>query len=667
MTAGGMGQQANLLGGRYRLLRELGRGGFGHTYLAEDLNRFNELCVLKEFVPQVTDDATLQKAQQLFEREAGVLYQLNHPQIPRFRELLRVYSNHQGRLFLVQDYVEGPTYQSVLETRLRSGSRFSETEVIHLMQNVLPVLGYIHSVGVIHRDIAPDNLIMRNADGLPVLIDFGGVKQVATLVQQQIGNDAPTTRLGKVGYAPEEQMESGVVAPNVDLYALAATALTLLTGESPQSLYDPYHKTWRWREYISLSPNLERVLLRMLSPQPSDRYSSASAVLQALQPPNTYTPRATHPDAPQSAATRPDPTVAVAPGNRSDTTLPRQTYAVEPIPAKQSRTISWNGCWQALLGLLVLMGAVGLVWWIASRWEPNAGPSTESPAANDNGSESSSENPAFSPEEQARKRTLRQRRNNLGVNERFLVSVTDQLFYARYPEAQGRPLSDRPEDAELRMRWDNLALEVLDILETHLSAQARQRLGSYSPEIRGQWQQTVNQLYVSSSALFDLTDAKFAALFPEQASGDFINQPIGQIWYGIADDRVQALQSGDRLEELQFEAGSYSQSVRDRLGPGEGRVYIANLSEGQILRLNLQAPNNSTRLSIYVPRPDENLPHLLADANETTWSGQLTQTGYYEIVVVSTLDQPLDYGLDVAVDNVTSTPAEPPAEPEAKN
>ena len=92
MTMGGMGSPNHLLGSRYRILRELGRGGFGYTYLAEDLNRFNELCVLKEFFPQVTDEAALQKAKQLFEREAGVLYQLNHPQIPKFRELLRVNS-----------------------------------------------------------------------------------------------------------------------------------------------------------------------------------------------------------------------------------------------------------------------------------------------------------------------------------------------------------------------------------------------------------------------------------------------------------------------------------------------------------------------------------------------------------------------------------------------
>ncbi|HEY9888172.1 MAG TPA: serine/threonine-protein kinase, partial [Candidatus Obscuribacterales bacterium] len=251
MTAGGMGTPNNLLGSRYRILRELGRGGFGYTYLAEDLNRFNELCVLKEFFPQVNDEAALQKAKQLFEREAGVLYQLNHPQIPKFRELLRVQTNGHGRVFLVQDYVEGPTYQELLETRLQGGDRFSEGEVTQLLQQILPVLDYLHSIGVVHRDIAPDNLILRNVDGLPVLIDFGGVKQLATAVQQQVGGANVPTRLGKVGYAPEEQLASGQVSPSADLYALAVTVLVLLTGQAPEILYDRYTKQWRWREYVS--------------------------------------------------------------------------------------------------------------------------------------------------------------------------------------------------------------------------------------------------------------------------------------------------------------------------------------------------------------------------------------------------------------------------------
>ena len=78
-----------ILGERYRITKEIGRGGFGRTYLCEDINRFNETCVLKEFAPQVQSSAVLNKAQELFEREAGVMYRFQHPQIPMFREMFR--------------------------------------------------------------------------------------------------------------------------------------------------------------------------------------------------------------------------------------------------------------------------------------------------------------------------------------------------------------------------------------------------------------------------------------------------------------------------------------------------------------------------------------------------------------------------------------------------
>lgn len=677
MGIGGTGSQNHLLGGRYRILRELGRGGFGYTYLAEDINRFNELCVLKEFFPQVDDAAALQKAKQLFEREAGVLYQLNHPQIPKFRELLRVQGRDRGRLFLVQDYIEGPTYQELLETRLQSGSRFSESEVTQLLRQVLPVLDYLHSIGVIHRDIAPDNLILRNSDGLPVLIDFGGVKKLATVVQQQVGASAVPTRLGKVGYAPEEQLQTGEVSPSADLYALAVTALVLLSGETPQTLYDSYSKRWRWEDYVTLSPRLTKVLQRMLAPRLGDRYSSATVVLQALSTPDTYT------TPPHSFGNQMDPTVAVAPGNGFKSTVavapesratPPSTIARPPASPRQvasqkprSQSTSLNGCLAALFGLVLLLGTVGLVWWIASRWDPTAPvDSTDSGGSNTSevGEPSSG---SISAEEQARKQALQQRQEALQVNNRFLVQVTDQLFYQQFPERQGSPLSDRPEDAAIRAEWESIANEVLDVLENHLSAQARQQLGSYSAEDREQWRQQVNQRYVSSRALYDLTDAKFAYLYPQNAAQDFIDQPIGQIWHGLADDRVRAILSGDRLQEIQFESGRFSRSLRDRLEAGEGRVYVINLSEGQLMRLNLQAPSESTRLSLYVPRPTSETPYLLADSAERTWSGRLPQSGYYEIVVVSTQTGLLDYALDVGADNVTSPPSTPEATPEDKN
>ncbi|MBC1222652.1 serine/threonine-protein kinase, partial [Nostoc sp. UCD120] len=279
------------LGDRYVIVRQIGQGGFGRTYLAEDVNRFRELCVLKEFSPQVQTAYVVQKAEELFEREASVLYKLQHPQIPRFRELLRLNLGGKEYLFLVQDYVEGETYNSLLNARLQQGLRFTEAEVRQLLQQILPVLEYIHSLGVIHRDISPDNLMLRTVDKLPVLIDFGGVKQVVATVASEyyqpgmVASSPSPTLLGKVGFAPPEQMQTGLVSPHSDLYALAASMLVLLTGKQPQELIDTYNLTWQWRREVNVSPILAQVLDKMLSTRPSDRYQSVRQVIEALNPP----------------------------------------------------------------------------------------------------------------------------------------------------------------------------------------------------------------------------------------------------------------------------------------------------------------------------------------------------------------------------------------------
>lgn len=248
-----------ILRNQYSIIRQLGQGGFGRTYLAKDLYRFEELCVLKEFAPQLQSQSVWQKAQELFEREAKTLYQLQHPQIPQFRELFRETLNGQIHLFVVQDYIAGSTYRELLYPRQGQTNRFSEAEVIQLLKQLLPVLVYIHSRGVIHRDVAPDNIIQRQSDGLPVLIDFGGVKQLKVKVEELETASAgiPATLIGKRGYAPEEQIQLGLVYPHSDLYGLAATSLVLLTGKEPQALIDPNQSQWKWRQEVSLSPNWE--------------------------------------------------------------------------------------------------------------------------------------------------------------------------------------------------------------------------------------------------------------------------------------------------------------------------------------------------------------------------------------------------------------------------
>ncbi|MEO1145759.1 MAG: serine/threonine-protein kinase [Cyanobacteria bacterium J06638_22] len=660
----------SILANRYRILQLLGSGGFGRTYLAEDLNRFNERCVLKEFAPQVQGEVALQKAQALFEREAGVLYQLRHPQIPRFRELLRTEFEQQAHLFLIQDYVQGKTYKQILESRRRMEKTFSEEEVVHLLRSLLPVLQYIHHQGVIHRDIAPDNLILQSADQRPILIDFGGVKQVAATVASRFGTAPEVTRLGKVGYAPAEQMEDGDVSPQSDLYALGMTAVVLLSGRDPSEFGDIGRG--HWKSAIAVHPALMEVLERLLAVDASDRYPSASVALDALKAIPIESsdlnaapfPPPPPPPSPLSPTTEAAKTQAVSPGSPSIAS----TRAVPPTPATESRTVArsplpsptpqrsngGNKNIGAIVATAILVGGtLSALWFTSDWWVPLfMGTPNETETSDPN-------NSAFSPEEQARKDALTARRDDLGVSSRFLVQLADASFFQEYPEMQGNTLSHSPDDAVWRERWDAIALDWLEWMEANLSTQARRQLGDYDSSQRNAWKTEVNQLNVSSRALNDLADAQFFHHFPDWRGEDFIDRPIGQVWQAIAFDQLQALKSGDRLQRVRFGEGEFSRTLDGELAPGSGQVYIAQLSQGQLLRLSLGVPANTTLFSLYLPVPTQELPVLLEDSESTQWSGELPQSGFYEIVVVSRSDASLRYNLSVAADRVTTTPIEP--------
>lgn len=348
-----------VLQNRYRLINLLGQGGFGRTYLVEDQGRFNELCALKELTPPQTGYA-LGKSKELFQREAQILYQIEHPQIPKFRAMFE----EDQRLFLAQDFVEGKTYREILDDRKSRGFVFSEQEIVQLMQQVLPVLSYLHQKGIIHRDIAPDNMILRDRDKLPVLIDFGVVKEIATRLQQSSTNH-PATTVGKLGYAPIEQMQTGNAYPNSDLYALAVSAIVLLTGREPQEVLDDNTMTWNWQRWCQVSPGFAQVIDRMLSITPNQRYVSATAVEQALAgrssvgvqqtiAPNESSNLPSRPVIPSSVAT-----IAVIHDN--DESLEPRTGKRSPN-AIPERTTLWDDPWAiALTGIgLATLAAIGI-------------------------------------------------------------------------------------------------------------------------------------------------------------------------------------------------------------------------------------------------------------------------------------------------------------------
>ena len=308
-----------VLHNRYRLTKTLGEGGFGRTYLAQDQDRFEELCVLKEYNPNVKGTYALNKSKELFKREAEMLYKIEHNQIPKFRATFE----EKKRLFLVQDFVEGKSYRSLLNDRLQQNQTFTQKEIVEFLGQMLPVLAYIHEgikeKTIIHRDISPDNIIRRDRDNLPVLIDFGAVKEIREATQIQ--DEVQGTTVGKLGYSPPEQLQTGKVDASSDLYALAATAVTLLTGRKPQDLLDQSTMIWQWKPLVpTLNLRFGQLLDRMLSYRAENRYQSAKEAHSAL---------------------RSIEQLILAPPKRATTTVPRRSPPLRRPPAP--RKVSFLG------------------------------------------------------------------------------------------------------------------------------------------------------------------------------------------------------------------------------------------------------------------------------------------------------------------------------------
>ncbi|MEH2335907.1 serine/threonine-protein kinase [Nostoc sp.] len=281
-----------LLDGRYVTIKLLGRGGFGAAFLARD-RRIPGMrqCVVKQFQPAGNLTLTqLQQAQIMFEREAEVLAQLGneHEQIPDLFAFFPVIVNslqagQQDQFFyLVQEYIDGQN----LEEELVQQGKFSEQQVLEVLQEILKVLKFVHHRGIIHRDIKPSN-IMRRRDGKLFLLDFGAVKQVTNAVS---GSAASSTGIYSMGFAPPEQMAGGQVFPSTDLYALAITLITLLTNQEAIQLFDAYTNQWKWRMHVvqasptqvTINPRLADILDKMLLPAANQRFQSAQEVLDAL-------------------------------------------------------------------------------------------------------------------------------------------------------------------------------------------------------------------------------------------------------------------------------------------------------------------------------------------------------------------------------------------------
>jgi serine/threonine-protein kinase len=528
-----------LLQNRYRLVGVADQGHFGQTYLARDIQQGNELYVLKEFLPPEPEPEAMQSLWQQFNQLSAVLYSLHHPQLPKFQALIA----QDHRFYWVRDYVEGESYGVLLEERSAAGQVFTESEVLQLMAQVLPVLHYLHSRGVVHRNVTPASLIQREPDGLPVLVNFGLVYEL--VAQLRLHPVDPAVAVGRWGYTPPEQV-SGTPCPASDLFALAVTVIVLLSGKLPEELYNAETQIFEWEASVTATSALKQLLGQMLDPNPQKRPAVAMELLPILR----------------SLMAHPQPNPP-----RNSTNNNRATVS----PKRRSRDRRRRG---TDLTASMLLGAglsslfLVVAWRALSSWGTlpflNSSPSSSTPPA----VTASSPKPSLIPEQQqqpvpeqtttpiaeastpANSDGLRDRRRELEIEYNFFTQLVDELFYAKYPQLRAQQLGAEAQQESLKNEWNAIANSLMDRL-AKLPAENRRKLGSYRRDNYSAWLAQLGETGNSSKTLDPLADARFYELFPEMKGKSLAPRTFGQIWYAIAEEqlsRAKTQQAGGRAQ-----------------------------------------------------------------------------------------------------------------------
>jgi hypothetical protein len=258
------------LNGRYDIERKIGEGGFAETFLALD-RKTGTRCVLKVLSWKEVDDW---KTIELFEREARVLSQIDHPQIPRFIEFFTHRDGSETKIVLVQEYIPGKNLAQLIQ----EGKRFTEKEVIRHALDAAKILEYLHnfSPSIIHRDIKSSNLLLSEPGKLH-LVDFGAVRD--KVLHHQKSEAGGFTVVGTYGFMPFEQFQ-GQAVPASDIYSLGMTLVHLLSHREPHEMELTGSD---FTPYINVSKNFEQVLKKMTAHHLEDRYSSAEQLRLDLE------------------------------------------------------------------------------------------------------------------------------------------------------------------------------------------------------------------------------------------------------------------------------------------------------------------------------------------------------------------------------------------------
>ena len=359
---------AALINNRYRILETIGRGGFGETYLAEDMHMpSGRKCVIKQLKPIVEQPAIPLWMKERFQREAAILEALGAAsnQIPE----LYAYFSENEQFYLVQEWIEGET----LAQKWQRQGNFTSTEVTQLLSQILPVLGFIHKQKIVHRDIKPENIILRNSDrnsvadspSLPVLIDFGAVKEAVSTTAHHKNNSAFSAVIGTPGYMSSEQA-AGRPLYSSDLYSLGLMAVFLLTGKSPQELeIDAQTGEVVW-EQAQVDKSLAAVINKAIRFHPRDRFSQAKEMLAALKTSRNYSQI--------NSQAMTGKTVKVAPAMAAVQNVERDFAGT--VAYRNSATVkkAKKGSWLNKVGLFLLVsgglsvGAIALGFYTVSNW-----------------------------------------------------------------------------------------------------------------------------------------------------------------------------------------------------------------------------------------------------------------------------------------------------------
>lgn len=281
---------------RYRALKPISQGGFGRTFLAVDeQDTSKHHCIIKQLAPKNQGSDNAETATELFRQEAARLQELGqHPQIPQLLAYIEIEPAHPigtagatprtcSAPALVQTFIEGES----LAQKLQAEGTFSETEIRQLLNELLPVLQFVHDRSVIHRDINPENIIRRfptyqgeDGRGQLVLVDFSAAKFTTKTVLAKTG-----TLIGSAAYTAQEQL-MGKAVTSSDLYSLGVTCIHLLTDIHPFNLFNTLEGIWVWQDYLTnpVTNELRQILNKMVESTPRLRYQSAEEVLKDLNP-----------------------------------------------------------------------------------------------------------------------------------------------------------------------------------------------------------------------------------------------------------------------------------------------------------------------------------------------------------------------------------------------